>query len=67
MRDVVSGATRLARARNVTVATGLVPRMPEGVERDERVWRSSEFRAKYRRMDPAELRNVAVVGAGQSG
>jgi L-ornithine N5-oxygenase len=66
VRDVASGATRLVRGRNVTVSTGLVPRMPEGVERDERVWHSSEFLAKFRRMDPAELRSVAVVGAGQS-
>ncbi|WP_406281558.1 lysine N(6)-hydroxylase/L-ornithine N(5)-oxygenase family protein [Embleya sp. NBC_00896] len=66
VRDVHSGATRLVRARNVTVSTGLVPRMPKGVERDERVWHSSEFLAKFRRMDPAGLNSVAVVGAGQS-
>ncbi|MCI3934213.1 lysine N(6)-hydroxylase/L-ornithine N(5)-oxygenase family protein [Streptomyces sp. AN091965] len=66
VRDTASGATRVVRARNVAVSTGLVPRMPEGMERDERVWHSSEFLAKYGRMDPQELRNVAVVGAGQS-
>jgi L-ornithine N5-oxygenase len=34
--------------------------------RAERVWHSSEFLEKYRRMNPGELRRVAVVGAGQS-
>ncbi|MEV0440525.1 SidA/IucD/PvdA family monooxygenase [Streptomyces spectabilis] len=66
VRDTASGATRVVRAHNVAVSTGLVPRMPEGMDRDERVWHSSEFLAKYGRMDPAELQNVAVVGAGQS-
>ncbi|HEY3871182.1 MAG TPA: SidA/IucD/PvdA family monooxygenase [Actinocrinis sp.] len=66
VRDAVSGASRLVRARNVVVSTGLVPRMPADTERDERVWHSSEFLEKYCRMDPAQLRSVAVVGAGQS-
>ncbi|WP_282796097.1 lysine N(6)-hydroxylase/L-ornithine N(5)-oxygenase family protein [Streptomyces sp. CC224B] len=66
VRDTVSGATRVVLARNVAVSTGLVPRMPTGMERDERVWHSSEFLAKYGRMNPAELKHVAVVGAGQS-
>ncbi|MDI2127098.1 lysine N(6)-hydroxylase/L-ornithine N(5)-oxygenase family protein [Yinghuangia seranimata] len=57
---------RVVEARNVVVSTGLVPSMPEGIERDERVWHSSEFLDKFGRMDPAELRRVAVVGAGQS-
>ncbi|WP_165986386.1 lysine N(6)-hydroxylase/L-ornithine N(5)-oxygenase family protein [Streptomyces sp. YIM 98790] len=56
----------LVNARNVAISTGLVPRMPEGVRRDERVWHSSEFLARYRRMVPDELKHVAVVGAGQS-
>ncbi|MFI6579567.1 lysine N(6)-hydroxylase/L-ornithine N(5)-oxygenase family protein [Embleya sp. NPDC050493] len=66
VEDVVSGATRLVKARNVTVSTGLVPRMPQGIERDERVWHSSEFLEKFHRMDAAGLGSVAVVGAGQS-
>ncbi|MFD9635007.1 lysine N(6)-hydroxylase/L-ornithine N(5)-oxygenase family protein [Streptomyces violascens] len=65
-RDNVTGAIRVVRARNVAISTGLVPRMPAGMESDERVWHSSEFLAKYRRMNPADLRSVAVVGAGQS-
>ncbi|GGX52605.1 lysine/ornithine N-monooxygenase [Streptomyces noursei] len=64
--DVTGRGTRVVDARNVVVSTGLVPSMPHGAETDERVWHSSEFLEKYRRMDPAELRRVAVVGAGQS-
>ncbi|MFD9907512.1 lysine N(6)-hydroxylase/L-ornithine N(5)-oxygenase family protein [Streptomyces sp. NPDC059063] len=66
VRDTTSGATRVVKARNVAVSTGLVPRMPEGMSSDERVWHSSEFLTKYGQMKPEELRNVAVVGAGQS-
>ncbi|MEI5097407.1 lysine N(6)-hydroxylase/L-ornithine N(5)-oxygenase family protein [Streptomyces sp. PmtG] len=66
VRDTASGATRVVKARNVAVSTGLVPRMPEGVRRDERVWHSSEFLARYGEMKPGDLKNVAVVGAGQS-
>ncbi|WP_329263202.1 lysine N(6)-hydroxylase/L-ornithine N(5)-oxygenase family protein [Streptomyces sp. NBC_01478] len=64
--DANGRAGRVVEARNVVISTGLVPSMPEGTERDERVWHSSEFLEKYRRMDPRELRRVAVAGAGQS-
>ncbi|MFD3523434.1 lysine N(6)-hydroxylase/L-ornithine N(5)-oxygenase family protein [Streptomyces sp. NPDC058653] len=64
--DATGRGTRVVEARNVMISTGLVPSMPEGTERDERVWHSSEFLEKYHRMDPEELRRVAVVGAGQS-
>ncbi|MFE5327531.1 lysine N(6)-hydroxylase/L-ornithine N(5)-oxygenase family protein [Embleya sp. NPDC056575] len=53
-------------ARNVAISTGLVPRLPDGIQADERVWHSSEFLDKYSRTDPTGLRTVAVVGAGQS-
>ncbi|MFD9371354.1 lysine N(6)-hydroxylase/L-ornithine N(5)-oxygenase family protein [Streptomyces sp. NPDC060020] len=65
VRDA-AGGVRHVRARNVTISTGLVPRMPAGVARDERVWHSSEFLEKFHGLDPAGLRSVAVVGAGQS-
>ncbi|MFG2004667.1 lysine N(6)-hydroxylase/L-ornithine N(5)-oxygenase family protein [Spirillospora sp. NPDC048911] len=64
--DTAGLGDRVVEARNVVISTGLVPSMPAGAERDERVWHSSEFLAKYRRTDPADLRQVAVVGAGQS-
>ncbi len=66
VRDRATGGTRIVRAHNVVVSTGLVPNLPGGVRADERVWHSSEFLTKYRRMNPAELKSVAVVGAGQS-
>ncbi|CAM5243465.1 L-lysine N6-monooxygenase MbtG OS=Streptomyces tendae OX=1932 GN=GUR47_05980 PE=3 SV=1 [Streptomyces tendae] len=40
--------------------------MPQGIRRDERVWHSSEFLERFGRTDTDGLRNVAVVGAGQS-
>ncbi|AZM51501.1 L-lysine 6-monooxygenase [Streptomyces sp. WAC 01529] len=64
--DATGRTGRVVEARNVVISTGLVPSMPEGTERDERVWHSSEFLEKYHRADPGELRRVAVVGAGQS-
>ncbi|MFI6339612.1 lysine N(6)-hydroxylase/L-ornithine N(5)-oxygenase family protein [Streptomyces sp. NPDC050535] len=64
--DATGRGKRVVEARHVVISTGLAPSMPDGIERDERVWHSSEFLEKYRRMNPAELRRVAVVGAGQS-
>ncbi|MFI2782753.1 lysine N(6)-hydroxylase/L-ornithine N(5)-oxygenase family protein [Streptomyces sp. ALB3] len=66
VRDTVGGGTRQIKARNVVVSTGLQPRMPDGITRDAAVWHSSEFLGRYGRTDPAKLRSVAVVGAGQS-
>lgn len=66
VQDTLSGTSRQVNARNVVVSTGLRPRMPEGVRRDERVWHSSEFLERYGRTDAESLRSVAVVGAGQS-
>ncbi|MBT2422294.1 lysine N(6)-hydroxylase/L-ornithine N(5)-oxygenase family protein [Streptomyces sp. ISL-22] len=66
IRGEADRARRSVRARNVVVSTGLVPRMPEGVPCDDRVWHSSQFLTGFRRLDRAGLRSVAVVGAGQS-
>ncbi|WP_411151244.1 lysine N(6)-hydroxylase/L-ornithine N(5)-oxygenase family protein [Streptomyces sp. A30] len=66
VREGITGARRTVDARNVVISTGLVPRMPAGVERDDRVWHSSEFLEGYGRIDPHDLKRVAVVGAGQS-
>ncbi|MFD5516262.1 lysine N(6)-hydroxylase/L-ornithine N(5)-oxygenase family protein [Streptomyces sp. NPDC127066] len=60
------GTTRVATARNVVISTGLVPRMPDGLTSDERVWHSSEFLSRFNAQDPEDLKSVAVVGAGQS-
>ncbi|MEU8792991.1 lysine N(6)-hydroxylase/L-ornithine N(5)-oxygenase family protein [Streptomyces sp. NPDC048643] len=66
--EVRAGDGTLSRvtARNVAISTGLVPRLPEGVVADERVWHSSQFLGRFNEMDPAGLKSVAVVGAGQS-
>lgn len=66
VRDRVGAGSRLVNARNVAISTGLVPRMPTGVQRDDRVWHSSEFLEKFNGVDPHTLKRVAVVGAGQS-
>ena len=60
------GGSRTVRARNVAISTGLVPRVPAGIELDERIWHSSEFLARYHAMAPDDLKSVAVIGAGQS-
>lgn len=66
LRSRSATGVRDVTARNVVISTGLVPRMPSGIERDDRVWHSCEFLEQYARHDPAELKTVAVVGAGQS-
>ncbi|NEB79972.1 lysine N(6)-hydroxylase/L-ornithine N(5)-oxygenase family protein [Streptomyces sp. SID14478] len=60
------GTTSVVTARNVAISTGLVPRLPEGVTADERVWHSSQFLSRFRSQAPDDLKSVAVVGAGQS-
>lgn len=60
------GATSVVAARNVVISTGLVPRLPDGVASDERVWHSSEFLTRFNARDAAGLKSVMVVGAGQS-
>jgi L-ornithine N5-oxygenase len=52
------------RTRNVVLATGLVPQLPDDVVPGERVWHSSQLLARVDAVrDP---RRVVVVGAGQS-
>ncbi|WP_308283536.1 lysine N(6)-hydroxylase/L-ornithine N(5)-oxygenase family protein, partial [Pseudonocardia nigra] len=52
------------RTRNVALATGLVPQLPEGVLPGERVWHSRDLLTRIGSVrDP---RRVIVVGAGQS-
>lgn len=57
------GSTQVVTARNVAISTGLVPRLPEGMTADERVWHSSEFLGRFNAHAPEDLRSVAVVGA----
>ncbi|CAL9324582.1 lysine N(6)-hydroxylase/L-ornithine N(5)-oxygenase family protein [Streptomyces sp. SudanB66_2053] len=54
------------RTRNLVIATGLVPRLPEGVTSGERVWHSSEFLHRLKQLPETAPRRFVVVGAGQS-
>ncbi|MEV7940333.1 lysine N(6)-hydroxylase/L-ornithine N(5)-oxygenase family protein [Kitasatospora sp. NPDC088264] len=60
------GGNRTVLARNLVVSTGLVPHLPVGIDRDDRICHSSEFLLRFDQWDPSSLRRVAVVGAGQS-
>lgn len=54
------------RARNVVLATGLTPNLPEGVALGARVWHSRDLLHRVDGLAGAEPKRVAVVGAGQS-
>lgn len=54
------------RARNLVIGTGLRPLMPEGVERGDRVWHTSELLAKADGLEGTSPSRFIVVGAGQS-
>ncbi|MFC9941679.1 lysine N(6)-hydroxylase/L-ornithine N(5)-oxygenase family protein [Streptomyces pratensis] len=59
--------TVVHRARNLVIGTGLRPQMPEGVERTDRVWHTSDLLAKVDGLDGTEPpARFVVVGAGQS-
>ncbi|WP_409180699.1 lysine N(6)-hydroxylase/L-ornithine N(5)-oxygenase family protein [Amycolatopsis sp. VS8301801F10] len=53
-------------AHNVAISTGLVPKMPPEIDRDDRVWHSSELLGRFAGVDRDRLARVAVAGAGQS-
>ncbi|MGC4946788.1 lysine N(6)-hydroxylase/L-ornithine N(5)-oxygenase family protein [Streptomyces sp. DT224] len=54
------------RARNLVIGTGLRPLLPEGVERGDRVWHTSELLSRVEELDDASPSRFIVVGAGQS-
>ncbi|MFJ8591605.1 lysine N(6)-hydroxylase/L-ornithine N(5)-oxygenase family protein [Streptomyces sp. NPDC093598] len=60
------GGLEVHRARNLVIGTGLRPLMPEGVERGERVWHTSELLAKVDELEGTSPSRFVVVGAGQS-
>ncbi|WP_407702763.1 lysine N(6)-hydroxylase/L-ornithine N(5)-oxygenase family protein [Streptomyces xylophagus] len=63
-----SGTTVTRRARNISVAMGLEPHVPPGLELGERVWHNSELipRATGLAEAGAPVRRAVVLGAGQS-
>ncbi|MCY0939992.1 lysine N(6)-hydroxylase/L-ornithine N(5)-oxygenase family protein [Streptomyces antarcticus] len=54
------------RARNLVIGTGLRPRMPEGVDRTERIWHTSELLTRVEALKGTDPSRFVVVGAGQS-
>ncbi|WP_431782695.1 lysine N(6)-hydroxylase/L-ornithine N(5)-oxygenase family protein [Streptomyces chumphonensis] len=58
--------TVVHRARNLVIGTGLRPRMPEGVDRTDRIWHTSDLLREVDRLDGARPSRFLVVGAGQS-
>lgn len=54
------------RARNLVIGTGLRPQMPEGVDRTERIWHTSELLTRVAALGGADPSRFIVVGAGQS-
>jgi L-ornithine N5-oxygenase len=62
--DVLTDGGGRLRARNVVLATGLVPHLPEGVTGGRRVWHSRDLLTAVSRA--TDVRRVIVVGAGQS-
>jgi L-ornithine N5-monooxygenase len=55
------------RARNVVIAAGLVPHLPDGVTRSDRVWHNSELLVRVEELAGRRPpRRLVVVGAGQS-
>jgi len=68
--DVVArdtaGRQTVERARNVVLAPGLRPRLPEGVHESARVWHSEHLLHRLADLPEEPVRGFAVVGAGQS-
>ncbi|MFW5419113.1 lysine N(6)-hydroxylase/L-ornithine N(5)-oxygenase family protein [Nocardiopsis sp. CNT-189] len=59
--------THRTRARNLVIAPGLSPRLPEGVRLGERVWHNEYLLHRLEALgEGAAPRSFAVVGAGQS-
>jgi len=68
--DVVSvrpdGGIERIQARNVVLATGLRPHVPDGVRLSERVWHNRDLVPRVDRLGSGRPRRFVVVGAGQS-
>ncbi|WP_427925515.1 lysine N(6)-hydroxylase/L-ornithine N(5)-oxygenase family protein [Streptomyces sp. cg40] len=63
-----NGATVTRRARNISVAMGLEPHVPPGLELGERLWHNSELIPRATELAEAgrPVRRAVVLGAGQS-
>lgn len=63
------GGTVTHRSRNISLAMGLEPHVPPGLELGEHVWHNSQLipRSVQLADSGAPVRRVVVLGAGQSG
>ncbi|QGZ52061.1 SidA/IucD/PvdA family monooxygenase [Streptomyces sp. QHH-9511] len=57
---------QVLRARNVSVGTGLTPRLPDGVTQGEHVWHTRDLLFRAPEATNRRYRRFVVVGAGQS-
>lgn len=57
---------RQIHARNISLALGLKPRMPEGIVADRRIWHSGDLLHRLEGLTPPQGARYAVIGAGQS-
>ncbi|WP_089243218.1 lysine N(6)-hydroxylase/L-ornithine N(5)-oxygenase family protein [Rhodococcoides kyotonense] len=60
------GSTRVLRARNVVLAGGLAPKLPDGVETTPRVFHNHRLLDHLSALPALHHRRFVVVGAGQS-
>ncbi|MFI8348772.1 lysine N(6)-hydroxylase/L-ornithine N(5)-oxygenase family protein [Streptomyces sp. NPDC085596] len=63
------GETVTHRARNISLAMGLEPHVPPGLELGEHVWHNSQLIPRSVQLADSDtpVRRVVVLGAGQSG
>lgn len=64
--EVESATGEICRGRNLVVATGLAPRLPDGVTATDRVWHNSDLLERVSQVKQDEAYRFVVVGAGQS-
>lgn len=60
------GRTQVYQARNLVLATGLRPRLPEGLTGSDRVWHSRDLLHRVDQLDADPPGRLIVLGAGQS-
>jgi len=60
------GGRTVQRTRNIVLATGLVPHLPQGVQIGARVWHNSDLLIRVSEIAGSEPKRFAVIGAGQS-
>ncbi|PRX45507.1 L-ornithine N5-oxygenase [Prauserella shujinwangii] len=64
--DVATAAGEVYRARNLVLATGLRPYLPDGVTASDRIWHNRDLLHRIDDVDERTARRFVVVGAGQS-